>query len=146
MRVLLDTNIYISYLLSGQQSPKSETIKTIIESALLGQYTLLFPAPLFAEIVEKLANKPYLTKHIQKAEAAEFFSLIHAVSEEIAAITSPIPHICRDADDNYLLAYALVGACDYLVTGDRDLLTLTQIEALTITSPEEFQKILQRKK
>jgi putative PIN family toxin of toxin-antitoxin system len=144
MRVLLDTNIYISYLLSSGNSPKSETIRAVIESAILGAYGLVFPAPLLAEITGKLTTKPYLAAHITKSDAEDFFSLIGSVCEQIPEITEPIPQVCRDADDNYLLAYALVGECDYLVTGDLDLLTLTQIEALTITNPEEFRKILQR--
>ncbi len=66
-----------------------------------------------------------------------------SVSEIIPEINEPIPKVTRDWKDDYLLAYALVGQADYLVTGDNDLLVLQQVGNLSIVSPQEFLKTLQ---
>lgn len=55
-----------------------------------------------------------------------------------------IPRITRDLKDDYLLAYAVVGEADYLVTGDKDLLVLEKIGEVAIVSPADFAKLLTR--
>jgi uncharacterized protein len=65
-----------------------------------------------------------------------------AVGEVIQPIEQSIPAVTRDRKDDYLLAYAVVGAADYLVTGDEDLLVLKHVGRLRIVSPPAFAGIL----
>ena len=51
------------------------------------------------------------------------------------AVPSPLP--LRDPDDAWVLASAIAGAADLLVTGDKDLLTVAAHSALPILSPRE---------
>jgi putative PIN family toxin of toxin-antitoxin system len=51
------------------------------------------------------------------------------------AAPSPLP--LRDPDDAWVLASAIAGAADLLVTGDKDLLTVAAHSALPILSPRE---------
>lgn len=61
----------------------------------------------------------------------------------ISPIEESIPAVTRDPKDDYLLAYALVGKADYLVTGDKDLLVLqAEIPDFEIVSPRQFSEIL----
>jgi predicted nucleic acid-binding protein len=55
----------------------------------------------------------------------------------------PLPHpaICRDADDDYLVALARVSLVDALVTGDRDLLELQDIGVAVITPRELIKRL-----
>ena len=64
--------------------------------------------------------------------------ILRAVGEPIPRITQPIPALTRDPKDDYLIAYALVGGADFLVTGDADLLVLKQIDSLKIVTAREF--------
>ena len=64
------------------------------------------------------------------------------ISEIIPKITEEIPAVTRDPKDDYLLAYALVGQADYLVTGDNDLLTLDQVENVRIVTAHDFWEIV----
>ncbi len=51
--------------------------------------------------------------------------------------------VMRDLKDDYLLAYALVGEADYLVTGDKDLLELQgPITGLEILTSAQFIDVL----
>jgi hypothetical protein len=50
--------------------------------------------------------------------------------------------ICRDPKDNFLLALAQDGLADYLITGDRDLLSVKQLGKTQIVKLNEFEKML----
>jgi putative PIN family toxin of toxin-antitoxin system len=52
--------------------------------------------------------------------------------------------ICRDADDDVVLATALAGKADVIVTGDNDLLVLKEFRGTRILSPRKFLELLDR--
>ncbi len=139
MRVLCDTNIFVSYLLTPK---KAGPIHTIVEAAFLGEFTLLLPEDLLEELAHKVQGKKYLTGRITEADLEELVTLLREVAELIPKIRTPIPAVTRDPKDDYLLAYALVGQSDYLVTGDEDLLTLKQVEQTKIVTARHFINLL----
>ena len=53
-----------------------------------------------------------------------------------------MPRFSRDPKDDYLIAYAVVGEADFLVTGDKDLLVLRQIGDVRIVTVQELISIL----
>jgi uncharacterized protein len=53
--------------------------------------------------------------------------------------------ICRDADDDVVLATALAGKDDVIVTGDNDLLALKRFRDVRILSPRQFLELLDRR-
>ena len=140
MRVLIDTNVFISYLLNPQ---RAGAINRIFSALVAGSFTLLVPEALLVEIERTVQGKPRLASRIRPEELAEFLQLLRALSEEIPHIDGPIPAVTRDPKDDYLLAYALVGKVDYLVTGDQDLLVLSNlIDEIEILSPAQFSAVL----
>ena len=52
--------------------------------------------------------------------------------------------VCRDKDDDVVLATALAGKADVIVTGDEDLLVLKKFRGIGILSPRQFLKLLDR--
>ena len=52
-----------------------------------------------------------------------------------------IVNVCRDPDDNRILAAALDSGCSVLVTGDADLLTLKKFQTVSILTPRQFLEI-----
>jgi len=135
MRVLLDANILISYLLNRRAG---SPITRIVEAGILGEYALLLPEALLDEFTTKIPAKAYLAKRITPAEMEQFTTILSAQSETIPEVTETIPAVTRDPKDDYLLAYAVVGEADYLVTGDEDLLVLQRVQGVTICPPREF--------
>lgn len=103
------------------------------------------PHEVIAELDRKLSEKKYLASRITKEEAQEFTELLTMIAEEIPAITEEIPRVSSDKKDDYLLAYALVGKADYLVSGDEILQKINEVENITIVSPAEFLIILNKK-
>jgi uncharacterized protein len=140
MRVLLDTNVLVSYLLTPAHSG---SIAAIIDSLARGDFTLLLPLELLDELERVVARKPALAQRIRPEQLTRLRDGLLAVGEVIPPIEHSIPAVTRDRKDDYLLAYAVVGAADYLVTGDEDLLVLTQVGRLRIVSPPAFAKVLQ---
>jgi len=51
----------------------------------------------------------------------------------------PLPApVCRDQDDDAIIGTALAGACECIVTGDKDLLVLKHYSGIDIISPDRF--------
>ena len=147
IRALFDTNIFISYLLP---SKAGSAIEQILEAAFDEAFTLLIAEEVVEEFSAKVTSKGYLRQGIPKEAADERIEAGLVVAEVIPGIGtgaggysgSGFPVVTRDAKDDYLLAYALVGRADYLVTGDNDLLGLKEVEGVKIVLPLEFRKIL----
>ena len=138
-RVLADANVLISYLLA----PKPQgTIPSLIISAFEGKYTLLISETLLTELAKTIKARAHLAKRIHPEQAEEFIEVLRAIAELLSEISEPIPSVTRDPKDDYLLAYALLGKADYLVTGDDDLLILKEVEGVRIVRPAEFMEIL----
>ena len=138
MRVLLDANIYLSYLLT----PNAQSaITKVVEAGISGQYTLLIGKQILDEVIGKVSQKLYLTKYITAQELSLLVGTIESVAE---ALPEPrtIERIVRDYKDDYLLTYAVNNKADYLVTGDLDLLELQSQSVLKIMTPSEFAAIL----
>jgi putative PIN family toxin of toxin-antitoxin system len=55
-------------------------------------------------------------------------------------IVTPVRRItvCRDPDDNMFIEAALAGMAEYVVTGDKDLLTLKKFETVRFVTPRAF--------
>ena len=53
--------------------------------------------------------------------------------------------VCRDPDDDNVLAAAIAGKCDCIITGDKDLLILKQYGGIEILSPSDFREYEERK-
>ena len=120
MRVLLDANILISYLLT----PKGTT-KHILAAAAEGYITLILPVELLDELKRKITHKPYLAERITQLELELFIKLLGGVGERLPLNVTTIPMtVPDDPKDSYLIAYAMLNQVDYLVTGDKGLLIL----------------------
>jgi len=140
MKVLLDTNIFISYLLSKREGG---TIRCVVEACFLRtEVKLIFPNELRAEILSVWERKPRLQKVIPRQRLESVLLQVQGVAEVPDAIKE-IGQYTRDPKDDYLIAYGLIEQADYLVSGDEDLIILRQIRNLLIISPSEFLQILE---
>lgn len=112
-RIILDTNLWISFLLTRNL----EKLDKIIKDKLL---ILLFSQDLLNEFIE-VAQRPKFRKYFPLND----LELLRHIKDkaEFINITSNIS-ICRDAKDNFLLSLAKDGNATHLVTGDKDLLEI----------------------
>lgn len=139
MRVFVDTNIYISYLLSSHADSFVLLLFDKIES---DEITLLTCAPLLDELEHTVRRKPYLLNAITEATLTRFIELLKIISEDVPFISAEIPQITRDPKDDFLIAYAILGKADYLVSVDKDLLVLEQVGQVKIVHSGEFRAVI----
>lgn len=129
-RAVLDTNIIVSALWGGIPGQ-------VVETWLAERYVLLISSFILAEyqsILKRIAPDSPL--------AVQFLHAIYLKSVAISPKES-IDVIRRDPPDNRFLECALAGRADYLVSGDKHLLTLKRFRKTLILTPREFlEKIL----
>lgn len=139
-RVLIDTNVLISYLL---QPDAPGAVQAVLRAFLEERFTLLVPGALLQELLVTVRGKRRLAERIRPEDLAAFIAILEEFGERVGELSEAIPAVTRDPKDDYLLAYALVGEVDYLVTGDKDLLELQgQIRAMEILTPVQFINVL----
>ena len=130
-RIIIDTNLWISFLLSK----KFNFIDELLDS---GKVDLVFCDELLAELAE-VANRPKLRKYFTTEDWILIIEVIERYAVYIPVISSVT--VCRDAKDNFLLSLAKDAKADYLLTGDNDLLVLKTFDVTQIVTITEFQTI-----
>jgi putative PIN family toxin of toxin-antitoxin system len=131
-RVVLDTNVFVSGLISPQGFPAA-----ILRALQAGRFTLLSSPVINEEIIEVL-NRPHIRDRYGLGDRIFDVSLI---LWEVAELVIHLPEVkvCRDPDDDKFLATAVGGKADYLVTGDvGDLIQLREYKGVTVVSPRDF--------
>ncbi|HEV8307881.1 MAG TPA: putative toxin-antitoxin system toxin component, PIN family [Methylomirabilota bacterium] len=134
--MLLDTNQLISSLVSTR-GPQRELVDAWRRRAFL----LLLTAEQLEEVREVLGRPKIARKYrISPADRQAFLDLLRA--EVILLPDEPAPGVCRDPDDDHLLGCAAAGGVEYLVTGDRDLLSVRRFRETSIVDARAFLGLL----
>ncbi|MBL8381433.1 MAG: putative toxin-antitoxin system toxin component, PIN family [Burkholderiales bacterium] len=126
MRVVLDTNILISAFGWGGVPGQ------VLLSGLTGQVELCTSPQLSAELKRVFAHPTVahaLAKRGLSASDLHRRYLASVLSLEAAPLPRPV---CRDADDDHVLACAIAADADLIVSGDEDLLSLRTYEGIPI--------------
>ncbi|MGD0293447.1 MAG: putative toxin-antitoxin system toxin component, PIN family [Terracidiphilus sp.] len=125
-RVVVDTNVLVSGLLFGGKP------EAILDLALDRAFLLLTSPAMESELIRVLTRK----FDISSAGVTGIIALIRSSSESVHTGTKL--KLCRDESDNRVLECALEGGASYIVTGDRDLLSLPPFQYSVILRPDEF--------
>ena len=126
MKIVLDTNVLIAALIARGFSHQ------LLEHCAL-QHTLFTSDFILDETKEKLIEKFGYPSEL----ATEVASVLRSRMTVVSASKLDNP-VCRDPDDDKILAAAISGKCDCIVTGDKDLLVLKQHEGIDIFNPRDF--------
>ena len=127
-RIILDTNLWISYLLTRELSRVDKVFRE-------AKVTLLFSKELLDEFIE-VSQRPRLRKRFPAGDVDILITELQAIAEFID-VTSKVD-ICRDPKDNFLLSLAKDGKASYLITGDKDLLVIGQFKKTQILTITEY--------
>jgi putative PIN family toxin of toxin-antitoxin system len=114
MRIVIDTNQLVAALV---RPPELATLLMAWESA---RFTVVASPAMIDEYLRVLAY-PDVAKLIYP----ELLRTLHShLLHDIELVEPPeVPRLCRDPDDDKVIAVAVYGLVDYLLTVDRDLLT-----------------------
>jgi uncharacterized protein len=143
MKVLIDTNVFLSYILSPD-TPRAVT--TVVDTCFSQDVIdLLIPPQQLTEFKRKAATKQYFRTRIPHTAIDHFIEQLLALAELLPPLEEFATYT-RDPKDDYLVVYGVVNEADYLITGDADLLVLTRIGRMEIVKPSRFLAILRESK
>lgn len=128
-RIIIDTNLWVSFLLTKQFS----FLDDLLENRKI---QLIFSQELLSEFLEVI-NRPKLRKYFSDENLESLLETFEQYADFIT-VTSNV-NVCRDEKDNFLLSLAKDGSANYLITGDQDLLVINQFEKTEIITIAEFK-------
>ncbi|MEK6654568.1 MAG: putative toxin-antitoxin system toxin component, PIN family [Thermodesulfobacteriota bacterium] len=131
MRIVLDTNVFISSFFGGNP-------RTIIDLWKDGRLTLCLSQDIFDEYIEVLRrlgldNTPEL-EELLKLFATGFHIVFTTRTPEI--------HVVADPDDDKFIACALALKAGCVVSGDKALVDVRLYQGIRIVTPREFLEIM----
>lgn len=126
MRVVLDTNVVIAaFIARGACSDLFERV--------VNEHELIL-SPFILEEFERVMTRKFGLDGNRVARAV-------ALLRRKGIVVEPVPldsPVCRDPDDDQILALAREDGVRFLVTGDDDLLALDAFEGVPIISPRQL--------
>ena len=130
MRLVLDTNVVASALLWGGRP------SVLLQAARGRRLQLFTSAPLLAELSDVLGRRKF-----ERKIAAAQLSIDQIVDRyaQLALVVRPVPmaRIAPDPDDDVVIGTALAARADFIVTGDRQLLGVTEHAGVRIVGVAE---------
>jgi len=137
MRAVVDTNLLVSYLIT-HRPPTADLIDAYL---VRGDFVMLTSRVMLEEL-DRVLQYSRLHHYYDAQTRVRFVALIAALSE-IVEMPAQVPRICRDPADDWVIACAVAGGADVIVSGDRDLLDLGQVGRIRILSARQFLALLQ---
>ncbi|MDP3895031.1 putative toxin-antitoxin system toxin component, PIN family [Nocardioides sp.] len=138
MRAVIDTNVLLSGLL-WHGAPHA-----LIEHVRAGTLAMVSSPALLAELAEVVSRAKF-GKILARSNTPRerFLAEMRQLAEVILPPPLPQP-VCRDPDDDHVLACALAAQADLIVSGDADLLNLREYQSIRIVTAAEALRLIER--
>lgn len=132
MRVVLDTNVLIAAF-------AARGLCTEVFEVCLAGHTVVISEYILSETRENLTRKLLLpTRTVQ-----EIIAYLRDIAEVVEPNALDAP-VCRDKSDDPVIGTALSGEATFIITGDRDLLTLKEYRGIKMVTPRDFWNNMKR--
>lgn len=136
MKIVLDTNIIISGLLSKTSPPAK-----LLQAWSVGKFDLVTSLKQIDEL-KRVFTYPHIKSRINTEQSKRILHNLDAESEVLEHL--PIVNLSSDPDDNCILAAAISGGAKFIVSGDKQhLLSLHTVEGIPIISAREAIRLFQ---
>ena len=112
LKIVIDTNLWIRALLGGKVT------LPVLQAWEENRFELIISQPLLDEL-QQVCQRPRLAKHIPSEYAQTLLEQMQWRGQMVEITT--IPPRCRDPKDHPVLATAIDGQADAIVSGDADL-------------------------
>jgi len=134
LKVVFDTNIFISaFVIPGSQGEEAYL------HAMKGNFNLFSSVAILTEMAQKLREKFGWQEN-------KITRLLKAISKVATIIkTRPHFHLLADDPDNRILECAIAAEADFIVTGDKHLLSLKNFQNISIVKLSNFLEVLEKK-
>jgi putative PIN family toxin of toxin-antitoxin system len=133
LRVFLDTSVLVAAF--ATRGLCADVLRTV-----LAEHELIVGETVLAELGRALKEKT----RTPEAQVRDVVAFVR--QNAMVATETPVPAVdVRDANDLPILAGAIQGAAEVLVTGDKDLLVLKRVASLPILDPRGFWELIKRR-
>ena len=129
MRVVIDTNVWISRLLLA------DSVAARAADKALGEFEVVVSESSVDELARVLSREKF-DRYVSVQDREEFLRRLLKVTTMVAVLSDISD--CRDPKDNRFLALALDSESDCIISGDADLLALNPWREIEIVSPGSF--------
>ena len=129
MNIVIDTNLWISFLIGKKLS--------VLKTLLLSRKLAIFVCDDLIDEIKKVTSKTKILKYISEEDVIATLELIDTYCIHVV-ITKQAVYPVRDAKDVYLLSLAETVCADFILTGDKDLLTLSSHHQTKIVTHSTF--------
>ena len=138
MRIVLDPNILVSALISGEGSPGR------LLAAVRRERITLVTSEFQIEELRAVLAREHLKPYIRVEEADDLLYHLGAVGMVMTEL--PVVDVSPDPKDNPILATAVAGSANLVVSGDKgDMLALGYVEGIPIVTAREAIGRLRRR-
>ena len=138
MRAVIDTNVLLSGLL-WRGAPHA-----LIEHVQAGTLAMVSSPALLAELAEVIGRAKF-DEILARSNTSRERSLAEMRQLAEVIVPPPLPQpVCRDPDDDHVLACALAAQADLIVSGDADLLNLREYRSIRIVAAAEALRLIER--
>jgi hypothetical protein len=129
-RIVLDTNIFIYFLISDSFHKLDKRLKN-------NDVKLLFSEELLSEFLQVVSRQKF-KKYFSEKDVTNLINNLYKCADLIEVHSNV--NVCRDKKDNFLLALCTDGKADFLITGDEDLLVLKKFKKTSILKFSDYLK------
>ena len=135
MRLVVDANVFVSALISPQGTAGA-LVRRLVED---DRATFIVSRETMDELKHTLSY-PKIQKLLKQSprDLERFLASVEMLSEQVDETLSVAGLECRDPDDLKYLFIAVVGRAECLVSGDKDLLVLGNVEGIPIVTPVQL--------
>ena len=133
MNVILDTNIWISFLFGKQL----QSVASVFDNADIKVYV----SPTQVSEIQSVLSRPKIREHISHEKIEAMWELMRSRCHPIENYPM-VESSIRDIKDVYILAMAEAIPANVIVTGDKDLLVLKQHHDTVIMTYQEFLELI----
>lgn len=132
-KAVLDSTILVSAFLR-----KKGLAAQLLDYAVKGAFDFCFTEAIIEETCDVLVNREHLRLNFPYTnnDVEEYRTLLRTLARPVHNL--PAVQVCRDPNDDYVIAIALGAGVSYIVTYDKDLLDLTSYQRVQMIRPEKF--------
>ena len=138
MKIVFDTNILISALITTGKP------KELFNKAAQGQIQLIISKSILKEF-SQVTEDPRIRKYANEDDVIGFVRVINRVAK-IVNVTSQFKAVKEDPDDDIVVRTAFDGKANYIVSGDKHLLSLGTFRGIKILTVDEMLTLLKEQK
>jgi putative PIN family toxin of toxin-antitoxin system len=133
MKVVIDTNVFVSSFFGGNP-------RRIVDLWKSGVVLLCLSKPIIDEYVDVLKRLGLN----QDDELAELLSLLASGYNVLFTAKTPKLHVVEDdPDDDKFISCAVALRAEYIISGDKALISIKDYMGIKIMTPTEFLRIIQ---